>query len=42
MIDGVSNDAGREVERLRKIITLWEEGDCALGKHIQFHLDERL
>ena len=26
---------------LRKIITLWEEGDCALGKHIQFHLDER-
>ena len=27
---------------LRKIITLWEEGECALGKHIQFHLDERL
>ena len=27
---------------LVKIVILWEEGECALGKHIQFHLDERL
>ena len=33
---------GFEGRTLRKIITLWEEGECALGKHIQFHLDERL
>ena len=39
----VLRDSTAQVKsNLRKIITLWEEGECALGKLIQFHLDERL